>query len=230
MQTQSFGPILRVQRLGTNEILKMKKTITNIQIESKHSSRRTLFLDGECFSSVDASLITQFGLRIGLEIEEDALQKLIQEDEVAKAKSYAFDLLLSQNYSKRQMNDKLKRKGYSQHAIDATLERLEQLGYIKDEVYAHDWVDSHRRSRPRGKKLLKHELMNKGIDKTTVDRVLSEIDDAEEASLALGAAQKQAARYKSLPPDVAKRRLYSFLLRRGFDYETIQRTVEQVLK
>jgi len=208
----------------------MKKTITDIQLEAKHSSRRSLFLDGERFSSVDASLITKFGLRIGLEIEEDALQRLIQEDEAARAKSYAFDLLLRQSYSKRQMLYKLKQKGYGQHAIDATLERLEQLGYIKDETYAQDWVDSRRRSKPRGKKMLKHELMNKGIDKTTVDRVLSEIDDAEEANQALQAAQKQVARYRSLPPDVTKRRLHSFLLRRGFDYETIQRTIEQVLK
>src|SRR3970282_168699 len=135
-------------------------------------------------SSVDASLITKFGLRIGSEIEEDVLQKLIQGDEAARAQSYALYPLLSRSYIKRQMMDKLKRKGYGQYAIDATLERLEQLGYIKDEPYAQDWVDSRRRAKPRGKRMLKHELMNKGIEQTTVDRVLSEIDDAEEASLA----------------------------------------------
>lgn len=78
--------------------------------------------------------------------------------------------------------------------------------------------------------MLAHELINKGIDKTTVDRVLEEIYDEDEAKLAFQIAQKQAAHYRSLPLHVAKRRLHGFLLRRGFRYETIQRAIEQVLK
>jgi regulatory protein len=68
------------------------------------------------------------------------------------------------------------------------------------------------------------------VDKTTADRVLAGIDNAEETELALQLAQKQAKCYQSFPPQVAKRRLHGFLLRRGFDYETIQRAIDQVLK
>ncbi|MCZ6679139.1 MAG: regulatory protein RecX [Candidatus Poribacteria bacterium] len=208
----------------------MKKRITDIQLEGKHSSRRTLFLDGERFRDVEPSLITKFGLRIGLEIEEAVLQKLIAADEGMRAKNYAFDLLLSQSYSKQQMSDQLERKGFGYRAIDTALEGLEQLGYIKDEKYAKNWVNRRQRSKPRSKKMLQHELTSKGIDKTTVDRVLEEIGSEQETELALQLAQKQVSRYRSLPTHVAKRRLHGFLQRRGFDYETIQRTIEQVLR
>ena len=77
--------------------------------------------------------------------------------------------------------------------------------------------------------MLQHELDNKNVDKTTADRVLAGIDDAEEASAAMQLAQKQIKRYQSLPPQVAKRRLHGFLLRRGFDYETVQNVIERVL-
>lgn len=207
----------------------MKKKITDIQVEGKCASRKLLFLDGEQFGSVDSDLIPKFGLRIGLEIEEGVLQKLIEADEGMRAKKYAADCLIDQTYSKVQMVEQLEHKGFGQKVIDTTLEDLEQRGHIKDEKYAKNWVNRRQRSKPRGKKMLKYELTNKGIDKTTVNRVVEGIDAAEEAGLALEVAQKQAKRYKSLPPDVAKRRMHGFLLRRGFDYETIQRVIERVL-
>ncbi len=207
----------------------MKKRLTDIQIDERTPSHRILFLDGVYFGSVDASCIPKFGLRVGLEIEAGVLQKLIEADEGMRAKNYASELLSSQSYSKNQMIDQLGQKGFSPQAIDTTLEDLEQLGRIKDEKFAKKWVARRQRAKPKGKKMLEHELANQSIDKTTVDRVLNGIDDAEETNIALQLAQKQAKRYQSLPPQVAKRRLHGFLLRRGFDYETIQSVIERVL-
>lgn len=208
----------------------MKKRITDIQIEKESASYRLLFLNNERFCSVDPCLITKFGLRIGLEIEEEVLQKLIEADEAMRAKNFASNLLLERSYSKQQMIDQLARNGFSRRTIDTTLEDLERLNHIKDEKYARNWVNYRQRSKPRGKKMLAHELANKGIDKTTVDGVLEKIGDDEETKIALQLAQKQAIRYRSLPPHVAKRRLHGFLLRRGFGYETIQSTIAHVLR
>ena len=207
----------------------MKKRLTDIQIDEETPSDRALFLDGVYFDSVDAACIPKFGLRIGLEIEAEVLQKLIEADEGMRAKSYALELLSDRNYSKSQMIDKLGQKGFSPQAIDITLEDLEYLGHIKDEKYAQKWVERRQRSKPKGKKVLQHELTNQNIDKATVDRVIAEIDSTEETDIALQLAQKQAKRYQSLPPEVAKRRLHGFLLRRGFDYETIQSAIGRVL-
>ena len=207
----------------------MKKKITDIQIEGQDAFHRILFLDGERFGRVDAGLITKFGVRIGLEIEEIVLHKLIQADEITRAKNYAGELLKDQTYSKGQMFTELERKGFGHNAIDTMLKELEQLGQIKDEKYAQAWIKKRQRSKPKGKKMLRYELLDKGIDRTTVDRTLETIDDDDEARLALQAAQKQAVHYKSLPSHVAKRRLHNFLLRRGFGYETIRKTMKQVL-
>ena len=207
----------------------MKKRITDIQIDEETPSRRILLLDGVYFDSVDAGCIPKLGLRVGLEIEAEVLQKLIQADEDMRAKNCALELLSSQSYSKNQMAHQLDQKGFSTEAIDITLEDLEQLGHIKDENFAKQWVARRQRSKPKGKKLLEHELTNQSIDKTTVDRVLAGIHDAEETDIALQVARKQAKRYQALPLDVAKRRLHGFLLRRGFDYETIQSVIKRVL-
>ena len=207
----------------------MKKRLTDIQIDEETPSRRILFLDGVYFDSVDAGCIPKLGLRVGLEIETQVLQKLIKADEAIRAKNYALGLLSSQSYSKNQMVYQLGQKGFGSEAIEITLEDLEQLGHIKDEDFAKKWVERRRRSKPKGRRMLEHELANHSIDKATVDRVLGGIHDADEKEIALQVARKQATRYKSLPPEVSKRRLHGFLLRRGFDYETIQSVIERVL-
>ena len=207
----------------------MKKRLTDIQIDERTPSHRILFLDGAYFDSVDVGCIPKFGLRVGLEIEAEVLQKLIEADEGMRAKHHALELLSNGSYSKSQMIYQLGQKGFGPQAIDTTLEDLEQLGHIKDENFAKKWVTRRQRSKPKGKKMLEHELANQSIDKTTVDRVLAGIDGAGETNIALQLAQKQAKLYQSLPPQVAKRRLHGFLLRRGFDYETIQSVIERVL-
>ncbi|MYE91636.1 regulatory protein RecX [Candidatus Poribacteria bacterium] len=206
----------------------MKKRLTDIQIDEEIPSHRILFLNGAYFDSVDAGCIPKLGLRVGLEIEAEVLQKLIDADEGMRAKNYALELLTDQSYSKSQMGNQLHQKGFGTEAIEITLEDLEQLGHIKDESFAKKWVARRQRSKPKGKRVLAHELANHNIDRTTVDRVLGEIQDADETKLALQVAQQQAKRYQSLSPEVAKRRLHGFLLRRGFDYETIQSVIDRV--
>ena len=207
----------------------MKKRLTDIQIDEGTPSHRILFLDGVYFDSVDAGCIPKLGLRVGLEIDPEVLQKLIAADEGMRAKNYALELLSSESYSKSQMIYQLAQKGFGTEAIDITLEDLEQLGHIKDENFAKKWVARRQRSKPKGKRMLAHELVNQSIDKTTIDRVLSGIHGAEETETALQLAQKQIKRYRSLPTDVAKRRLHGFLHRRGYDYETIQSVIERVV-
>jgi regulatory protein len=208
----------------------MKKQITDIQIDEECPDRCTLFLNNQQFGVADSSLITKLGLRVGLEIEAEVLQKLIEADEVTTTKNSAINLLRNQIHSKQQLIDLLGKKGLSERAIDTTLADLEQLGFIKGENYARSWVDRRQRSKPRGKKVLKHELVSKGIDQTTADCVLNAIDDTDEAGIALQLARKQVVHYKSLLPHVAKRRMHDFLLRRGFDHDTIERVINQVLK
>ena len=206
----------------------MEKRITDIQSQRKNSPRRSIYLDDEFFCGVDQTLIIKFGLRIGLSIEEDALRKIIQEDEILKAKNYAFDLLVRRSYTRQEMHNKLTQR-YAEDAVSTTMETLERLGYIKDEEYAKNWVESRKRHKPKGKKALRMELMRKGIDKGTISRVLSEMDNSEEFEMAMEVAEKRMDRYKNLEPNVARRRLYGFLERRGFDYETINDVLRYVM-
>ena len=71
----------------------MKQKITDIQASPELPSHQQLFLDGAPFVVIHAALVEKFGLRIGLEIEAEVIEKIIAADEVMRAKNRALKLL-----------------------------------------------------------------------------------------------------------------------------------------
>ncbi|MDE0425011.1 MAG: regulatory protein RecX [Candidatus Poribacteria bacterium] len=225
----------------------MRQRITDIQAVPELPSHRQLFLDGAPFVVIHAVLVENFGLRIGLQIEAEVIEKLIAADEVMRAKNYALRLLReetnneiddetedsrpagrSKTYTKSEMERRLAREGFSEKAIETTVEELIDSGHIRDRKYAENWIVRRLKSNPRGKTLLKHELLDKGVDRETAEQAVAQVEAEDEATLALQIAQKRVKQYRQLPVHVAKRRLHGFLARRGFGSEVVRQVLEQI--
>ena len=225
----------------------MKQKITDIQVASELPSHRHIFLNGAPVVVIHASLIEKFGLRIGLEIEAEAIEKIIAADEVMRAKNYTIRLLREEKddtatdtsedsrprikpktYTKSEIARRLEREGFSGEAIEVSIAELIRSGHIRDRKYAENWIARRQKSNPRGKTLLKQELVDKGIDKETAAQVVATVETEDEAEVALQIAQKRVKQYKRLPTHVAKRRLHGFLARRGFGSDVVRQVLEQV--
>ena len=225
----------------------MKQEITDIQGVPELPSHRQLFLNGVPFVVIHASLIEKFGLRIGLAIEAETIEKIIAADEVMRAKNYALRLLREEKdkatadepedsrppvkpktYTKSEIERQLAREGFSASAIETSIEELIRSGHIRDRKYAENWIVRRQKSNPRGKTLLKHELVDKGIDRETAEQVVATVEIEDEAKVALQIAQKRVKQYRRLPTQVAKRRLHGFLARRGFGSEIVRQILEQI--
>ena len=225
----------------------MKQRITDIQAVPELPEHRQLFLDSAPFVVIHAALIENFGLRIGLEIEAEVIEKLIAVAEVMRAKNYALGLLRAARdddamdeatparstvkpklYTKSEMERQLAREGFSEEAIGTVVEELIHSGHIRDQNYAEKWVVRRQKSNPRGKTVLKRELLDRGVDRQTAEQVLAQVAPEDETRLALQIAQKRMKQYQHLPVHVAKRRLHGFLARRGFESEIVRQVFEQI--
>ena len=225
----------------------MKQKITSIQAVPELPSHQHLFLNGTPFVVIHTSLVEKFGLRIGLEIEAEIIERLIAADEVMRAKNHALRLLREEKdpltvdtsedprpigkpkiYTKNEMEQRLAREGFSAKAIETSIEELIHSGHIRDRKYAENWIVRRQKSNPRGKTLLKKELVNKGIDRETAEQVVANVETEDEMKVALQIAQKRMKQYTGLPIHVAKRRLHGFLARRGFGSEIVRHVLEQI--
>jgi regulatory protein len=204
-------------------------TITAIHLVSRRSTRRQVELDsGETFS-VDASLLTRFRLSVGTAVSPERRGEVAAEDERLRAKCSGFDLLRVRTFGRAEMAERLRRKGYSADAAAYAADALSSLGYVSDADFAEQYVASRQRRNPRSRTALRRELRRKGIDRTAIERAVAAISGEDEWEAALRAAKKQLPRYRTLPRDVARRRLYDFLLRRGFSFEIVRKALQETM-
>jgi regulatory protein len=109
--------------------------------------------------------------------------------------------------------------------IDAALDRLAQLGYVDDQAFAQYWIENRERFKPRGPRALRYELRQKGLADSIIDAALGEVNGVESARRA---AQERARRLTGLTPQEFRSRLGAFLIRRGFDYDTVREVIDQL--
>ena len=208
----------------------MKRQITDIQVQRKHPSRRSIFLDGQFFCGVSNEVAVKFHLKRGMDIDADKLKELLHEEEFSKAKNYVYRILARRMYTTKEIHDKLVERGYIDEIIQDVIATLERYGYLNDRTYAEEWIQSRMRGKPKGKFALRQELGRKGIEKSIIEDALScAFDESDEQNMALDLARRKARSYSGDDPAAAKRKLQGFLLRRGFDFETVKDVIEQVI-
>ena len=143
------------------------------------------------------------------------------QETLQKARDYAFLLLKFRLRSEREIYARLKKKKFDEEIIKQTVSFLKNKGFIDDSVFAKAWIES-RLKKPLGLRRIRQELNLKGVDKEIIDSQISEVKkDYPEEELVKKIAQERFKRLKGIEPRSAKRRVYTYLLRRGFSPETI---------
>jgi regulatory protein len=123
-------------------------------------------------------------------------------------------LLARRAHSRVELLRKLTRRGYDGAAIGTAMTRLEELGYLDDQSFAHSFV--RRRGSVRGPRALSAELAARGVDRAQVDTAIAEFGEAEQLAAATQIAERLYARkpssgYKEILDQVGTK-----LVRRGF--------------
>lgn len=144
------------------------------------------------------------------------------------ARDYALRLLTIRPRSVREMRDRLARNGYGKSEIEETVADLVDLRLLDDRKFAMQWVESRMALKPMGISRLRAELAAKGVERDVIETILSKYrNDIDERSTALILAQRKMKVLKKLDPEVARRRLASFLSRRGFSAQYISEALKK---
>jgi len=140
---------------------------------------------------------------------------------VDKARLYALKLLSYRGRSAKELEERLKRKGFPKTVISSTIRYLKRTGLVNDRALA----EALKRE-ATSKKLLSHYaarrfLITRGIPKEIVDSLFIP-DDREDIETAKRLIERKLKTMKNCPTEKIKKRLHSLLLRRGYSFETIK--------
>lgn len=137
-------------------------------------------------------------------------------------------LLAASPKSSEELRKKLASKGFSAVSVEKTLEQLSDQGVLDDARYARDLVTRLTFGKAAGRHKIAFELKRHGVSKTVRQEILGTISNADEVGRALEQARIKWAGWKGLDPQKRKKRLYDFLVRKGYDFQIAQDVLEKL--
>jgi regulatory protein len=193
----------------------MTKTITALTVQARNTNRVNVFLDGDYAFALDVMAAAR--LHRGQTLTAEEVAALVAEEEQTSAYHQALRHLGGRPHSRAEIQRHLISKRFSSEAIDSAIERLQRDGLVDDAEFARFWTENRVEFRPRSTRALRYELRQKGVDGADIDAALVEVDDEHSA---WAAVQSKLALWQKLPPEEFEKKLFGFLARRGFDFDT----------
>ena len=149
-------------------------------------------------------------------------------DPYSIANTIALNALVARAKSKGELLAHLKKRGVEDDVAQATIFRLQENGLINDEEFAKAWTQSRHTSKKLSKRIIAGELRTRGVDQSSIDQALDEIDDESEYRTAFSLGMKKYNTMSRLEPEVQIRRIQSLLQRKGFAFSTISRVIREL--
>ena len=183
----------------------------------KTSSDRILveFEGGESLRSTLAA-VTDARLYVGMELDEEEYAALRRSSSRGLERQKALELLSRRPHSRKELKDKLLRRGVSEEDAEDCVAWLADRGFLDDEEYAGA-VARHYAAKGYGAGRVRSELQRRGIDRELAADTLSDLPDSA------GKIDAFLARRLGDPHDrEAVRKVSAALFRRGFSWEEIR--------
>lgn len=185
---------------------------------SKYVQERVLVYpeEGDPLRITRAELL-QFGLHQGMDLPPELVVELEKSYKRSSLRAKGAQLASGRMLSKKELREKLVRKGAEEEEAQDIALWLEELGAVDEEAYAGILV-RHYAAAHYGKKRIVQELQRRGIPRELMEEALEQLPEPCEAIEGY-----LAAKYKGRSLDFDERRkLGNALLRRGFDWHDIR--------
>lgn len=211
-------------------------SITRLEPLGPRSLKVLVHLEGAEPFEVTLEAIERSRLGVGDRLSDDARKELAELDADVRVREAALHLLSFRARTRKELETRLRQKGFSVGRIRPCLDDLEAKGLLDDGAVAAAFVRDRLRHRPRGRSRLVSELRAKGVDgdlASEATRQVFEDEEVTDAGLAREGAESWVGRQSaatlavladdahSPERDKARRRLYGYLARRGFRGEAL---------
>ena len=138
--------------------------------------------------------------------------------DLAAAKQKAYRLLSMRPHSEKELEKKLREKGFPAVVIKEALEKLHDLKYLNDASFANGWARNLAVNKLWGDRKIIASLREKGVALQFIDDAIAaarlEISQEEAISVLM---RKKAAKKKPIDLNIKeKQRIFQNLMGRGF--------------
>lgn len=198
------------------------KKITEISTQKHDAKRCNVYLDGEFFCGMQLFVIMKNRLKVGMEIDERELNRIVVESEKETANQLAFNYVSKGLRTEKQVRDYLKKKEFLPEAVDEAIEKLKSYGYVNDQTFGYNYLSQNKGG--KGKRLISFELKMKGVSEKDIEQVMLDAPNEEESAFRV--AQKFMKSKECSFENLGK--CYRRLVSKGFDYDVVKTAIERI--
>ncbi len=152
--------------------------------------------------------------------------------DLAAAKQKAYRLLSMRPHSEKELEVKLREKGFPAVVIKEALEKLHDLKYLNDASFAVQWARNCAVNKLQGNRKIFITLKEKGVASQLIDDAIAaaRLEISEEEAIAVLIKKKMAGKKAAILDIKAKQRIYQSLMGRGFPPGLILNKLGKVAK
>ena len=196
--------------------------MTVTEIKPKNKSKYIISIDEKVAFVLYKGDLNRYHLNPGEEVDLKEYEEIMTEVLPKRALDRSYKLLMSRDYTVKQLKDKLIGDGYPMQIIDETVEKLKSEKYLDDERFAEDYI--FWKSKTKSRKRMIMDLKQRGIEfdasSNVYDELLEKNDIDNEETIILAFLAK-----KGFLPESAtyeeKQKMTQTLLRKGFSFDSI---------
>lgn len=220
--------------------------ISKIERQKKDKERYSLFVEDKFLIGVSKAILIHFALYKGQQISEDLLVEIKEAEYNHKVYNKAIHYLSFGLRTVKEMRDYLaeipafnseeaqsnSEDSQEKSVIDETLiqsviQRLSDQNYLNDLIYGQSYVRTHALINRKGPRLIKQELLNKGLTEATILTALEEYPEDQQVENLFYLGEKFIRTKKSFPPKMLRNKLQEYLLKKGFNRDLVQTSLTE---
>lgn len=206
--------------------------ITDLSPQKNNPKRFNLFLDGKFALGLDVQTVVEQKLKIGKTLTEEEWQQLKEKVEELTIFDNSLNFLSYRPRSEKEVRDHFKKKKIIGAYVDRAIVKLKRLNFLDDEKFSLWWIEQRNNFRPKGKRALEMELMQKGVEKETIKKILEDENNAhkDKDTCLILATKWLTKKQVNLNLPEQKQKLFRYLASRGFDFEQVSQAIDTLRK
>lgn len=130
--------------------------------------------------------------------------------------------------SEKEVRDRLNSRDYSSHNVEKTISLLLKQGYINDKTFANSYVNDAIITTYHGPRKIRSDLKKKGVSDNLIDDALKQYDGDVQEEKCDKIINSIINRSKGYGKRYIVNKIYSSLLREGFDRNIIDDSVSKI--
>ena len=210
----------------------LPRRITAITPNPRKAGRFAIQVDGVELATLSIDAIERLGLATGALFDDRTAAAVEREAGILETYDRALNMLAARARASSELRRLLIRKGEPADRVDAAIERLLSVGFLDDAGFARQFARSKGVGGGLSRRRLQQELGKRGVNREVGVEAIEEVfveEGVDEEAAIERVARKKLRSLVNLDPATRRRRLYSFLARRGYDSDNIGRVLRLVL-